>query len=171
VRFDEFAAERNISVSAVDRFAGYSVRVGLPADWWLFDSAPGVRIWVWRGDPRIGVFCSNAVFTMHRVEEPFDAGEMFGMLVDQQLQLVPPGQEQRRELASASEGVGFVGSVAIEFPLNCGTVVSESRSRIITTERLTLVAQLTLTALQDSPVDRAKAWMTVREEAVADEGW
>lgn len=169
MRFDDFVSEHAVTVAAVDQFSGYVVRVGLPASWVPFDAAVGLRVWVCRSGPRIDEFCSNAVLTMHSVDAALDAREVFGMLIEQQLHFAPNGRERLRELAPASEGAGMVGMVAMHIPFERGTVASESRSRIIVTEEQTLVAQLTVTALQDSPLDRASVWMTVREGAAAHE--
>jgi hypothetical protein len=167
MRFDEFVEKDGVAVSPVDRFAGFVVEVGVPADWEPFDSAPGMRVWVCRGDLRIDEFCANAVLTMHRVEAPLDAGEVFAMLVDQQVQSVPGCHELHRELAVATEGAGVVGALAIRITSEFGVIDSSSRSRIITTEQETLIAQLTVTALHDSPVDRENIWLTVRMGAAA----
>jgi hypothetical protein len=42
-----------------------------------------------------------------------------------------------------------------------GVLVSESLTRVITERQATLITQLTLTALADSPVDRAHLRLTV----------
>jgi hypothetical protein len=94
-----------------------------------------------------------------------DAGEVFTMLVEQQLQSMPSCHELHRELATATDGPGVVGELAMHIAHDPGTIDSRSRSRIITTERETLIAQLTVTALLESPVDRAKVWLTVRTGA------
>jgi hypothetical protein len=167
MRFDEFVEKYGVAVSPVDRFAGFVVEVGVPADWEPFDSAPGARVWVCRDDPRIDEFCANAVLTMHRVEAPLDASEVFAMLADQQLQTVPGCHELHRELAAATEGAGVVGALAMQITHELGTIDSVSRSRIITAEQETLIAQLTATALHVSPVDRRNIWLTVRMGAVA----
>ncbi|OBH48211.1 hypothetical protein A5687_15620 [Mycobacterium mantenii] len=162
MRFDEFVQESGVSVSPVDRFVGFVVDVGVPPGWEPFDSAVGARVWVCRNDPCIDVFCANAVLTMHRVEAPLDPAQAFAMLVEQQLQSVPGCRELRRELAAATEGSGIAGSLAMRIAHDLGTVASVSRSRIITAEQETLIAQLTVTALHDSPVDRAQMWLKVR---------
>lgn len=84
------------------------------------------------------------------------------MLIEQQLHCAPNGTQCVRELTPATEGAGFTGMSAVHIPLQRDTVVSESQSRIIVTEKQTLVAQLTVTALQSSPLDRASVWLTVR---------
>jgi len=167
MRFDEFVEAHAVVVSPVDEFAGFVVEVGIPADWTPFDSAPGMRVWIWRTDPHIHEFCANAVLTLHRVEAVLDPGEVFAMLVAQQLQSVPGSHELHRELASATDGVGMVGALAMHITRELGTIDSESRSRIITAEQETLIAQMTVTALDDSPVNRADVWLTVRRGASA----
>jgi hypothetical protein len=167
MRFDEFVAKQGLVVSPVNRFAGFLVEVGVPPGWEPFESAAGVRVWAWRGDPYIEKFCANAVLTMHRVEAPLDPAEVFAMLVQQQLQSVPKCRELRRELGLAGESVGVQGSLAMQIADKLGTIDSASQTRIITAGQETMIAQLTLTALHDSPVDRAHVWMTVRPGATA----
>ncbi|ORV59441.1 hypothetical protein AWC03_12980 [Mycobacterium europaeum] len=167
MRFDEFVQKSGVSVSPVDRFVGFVVEVGVPPGWEPFDSAVGARVWVCRNDPCIEVFCANAVLTMHCVDEPLDTGDVFAMLVEQQLQSVPGSVELRRQLAAATEGPGIVGLLAMQIAHELGTVDSVSRSRIITTEQQTLIAQLTVTALHDSPVDRTQIWLKVLRGPVA----
>lgn len=104
---------------------------------------------------------------MHRVEAPLDAGEVFTMLVEQQLQSVPNSVELHREFAAATEGPGIVGLLAMRIAHELGIVDSVSRSRIITAEQETLIAQLTVTGLHDSPVDRAQIWLKARTGPVA----
>jgi len=167
MRFDEFVNKRGLAVFPVDRFAGLVVQVGVPPGWEPFDSAPGVRVWVCRSDPLVAEFCANAVLTMHRVEAALDAAEVFAMLADQQLQSMPGCHEVRRDLAVTTEGVGVVGVLGIQITHELGTIDSVSQSRIITAGQETLIAQLTVTALHDSPVDRAHIWLSVRPGATA----
>ncbi|BBY12348.1 LpqN/LpqT family lipoprotein [Mycobacterium marseillense] len=162
MRFDEFVQASGISVSPVDRFVGFVVEVGVPQGWEPLDSALGARVWACRNDPCIDMFCANAVLTMHRVEATLDPAEAFGMLSEQQLQSVPACREVRRELAAATEGPGLVGLLAMEIAHELGTIDSVSRSRIITAEQETLIAQLTTTELHDSPVDGSGVWLTAR---------
>ncbi|WP_424386898.1 LpqN/LpqT family lipoprotein [Mycolicibacter algericus] len=77
MRFDEFIARDGVAVSPVDQFDGLAVDVGVPADWDPFDSAPGIGVWMCRHDPRVNQFCPNAVLTLHRVEAPLDAADVF----------------------------------------------------------------------------------------------
>lgn len=167
MQFDEFVAGHGIAVSAVDRFDGFAVDVRIPRDWDPFDSAVGIGVWVRRSDPRIDEFCANAVLTLHRVEASLETGDVFAMLCEQQLQSVPDCHERHRELAAATEGPGAAGVLAMQITHELGTIDSVSRSRIITTERETLIAQLTVTALHDSPEDRENIWLSVRRGAAA----
>jgi len=167
MRFDEFVNKRGLAVFPVDRFAGLAVQVGVPPGWEPFDSAPGARVWACRNDPCIAEFCANAVLTMHCVEAALDPAEVFAMLADQQLQSVPGCHEVRRELTVATEGAGVVGVLGMQITHELGTIDSVSQSRIITAGQETLIAQLTVTALHDSPVDRAHIWLSVRPGATA----
>jgi hypothetical protein len=162
VRFEEFVARNGIAVAPVDRFDGFSVDVGIPPDWEPFDSAVGIGVWVGHSDPRLDRFCANAVLTLHHVEASLDVGEVFAMLSEQQLQSVPGAHELRRELVAAAEGPGFAGELAMRIAHELGTLDSMSRSRIIATEQETLIAQLTVTALTDSPATVANIWLSVR---------
>jgi hypothetical protein len=167
MRFDEYVEKRGVAVFPVDRFAGYVVEVGVPPDWEPVDSARGIGVWVCGDDPRLEQFCANAVLTLHRVEAALGADEVFAMLTEQQLHTVPGSQELHRELVAASEGVGSAGALFMQITDELGIIDSVSRSRIITTEQETLIAQLTVTALHDSPVDRAHIWLAVRTGAGA----
>ncbi|BCO36858.1 hypothetical protein BMW24_011025 [Mycobacterium heckeshornense] len=167
MRFDEFTEKHGLAVSPVNRFAGFLVEVGVPKGWEPFDSAPGVRVWAWRDDPCIDVFCANAVLTMHRVEAPLDPAEVFTMLVHQQLQSVPRCRELRREIGPAGESGGVQGFLAMHITHELGTIDSAAQTRIITAGQETLIAQLTVTALRDSPVDRTHIRLTVRPGAAA----
>lgn len=162
MRFDEFVLERNIGITPVDRFEGLVVEVGVPPGWELFDSSPGMQVWVWRDDPGIAEFGSNAVLTMNIVEEPLDTVEVFAMLCEQQVQMVPGAVELSRDVAVASEGPGIAGSLAMNIESPFGAIGSMSLSRIITRERRTLIGQLTITALRDSPVKWETIWMYVK---------
>jgi hypothetical protein len=167
MRFDDFVDKHGVVVSAVDQFAGFVVQVGVPPGWEPFDSAVGIRVWLCRNDPRIDQFCANAVLTMHGVEAGLDAYEVFTMLVDQQLHSVPGCNELRRQLAAATEGAGVAGTLTVQINHDLGTIDSVSRSRIISIEEETLIAQLTVTALHESPVDLSNVWLAVRAGASA----
>lgn len=86
------------------------------------------------------------------------------MLTEQQLQSVPGCREIHRELAAATEGPGVMGVLAMQITHELGTIDSVSRSRIITAEQETLIAQLTVTALHDSRVARANIWLSLRKD-------
>ncbi|PXX13193.1 LpqN/LpqT family lipoprotein [Mycolicibacterium moriokaense] len=159
-----------ITVSPLDRFPGYVVEVGLPPGWELFNSAIGVRVWINRTDPQIDKFCANAVLMMHRVEAALDPSDVFAKLIEQQVQSVPGCHELHRELAAATEGAGVTGALAMQITHELGTIDSVARSRIITAEQETVIAQLTVTALHDLLVDRANIWLTVRSSAEAGPG-
>jgi hypothetical protein len=167
MRFDEFVEKHGLVVSPVDRFAGFFVEVGVPPGWEPFDSAVGVRVWACRDDPCIDVFCANAVLTMHRVEASLDPADVFAMLVEQQLQSAPRCRELRRELGPAGESVGVEGFLAMQITHELGAIDSASQSRIIPAGQETMITQLTVTTLRDSPVDRAHIWLTVRPGAAA----
>jgi hypothetical protein len=162
MRFDEFMQESGVVVRPVDVFPGLIIDVGAGSGWESLNSAVGLRVWICRADPFIDEFCANAVLTMHRVEAVLHPSEVFGMLVDQQVLGVPGCREVRRSLVSASEGPGAVGSLAMEITHERGTVVSLSTARLVTTEQEMHIAQLTVTTLRDSPVDRDGVWLTVR---------
>lgn len=162
MRFDEFVAGNNVVASPVDRFDGLLVDAGVPPEWEPFDSDVGIGVWVCRNDPCINKFCANAVLTMHRVQPPLNADQVFAMLTEQQLQSEPDCHELRREFAPATEGPGAIGVLGMHITHELGTIDSVSRSRIIATEQETLIAQLTVTALHDSPVERANIWLAVR---------
>ncbi|WP_308206731.1 LpqN/LpqT family lipoprotein [Mycolicibacterium fluoranthenivorans] len=162
MRFDGFMQEKGIAAFPVDRFTGCVVEVGAPSGWELFDSTVGLHVWICRSDPRMDEFCANAVLTMHRVQAVLHADEVFAMLAEQQIQMVPGCRELHRELAAASEGAGVVGALSMEIAHELGSIDSVSRTRIIMTEKETLIAQLTVTALHDSPVDDTSIWLTVR---------
>ncbi|MEZ0051337.1 hypothetical protein ABIA30_002335 [Mycobacterium sp. MAA66] len=162
MRFDEFAQRHNLAISPIDRFDRFVVEVGVPQGWYPFDSATGMRIWACRSDPRIDVFCANAVLITHRVEAKLDAHEVFAMLSEQQLESVQCAYEQRRTLSAATEGPGVVGVLAMQINDKLGVLDSLTRTRIITNPKETMIAQLTVTALQDSPANRANIWLTVR---------
>ncbi|WP_082960537.1 MULTISPECIES: LpqN/LpqT family lipoprotein [unclassified Mycobacterium] len=162
MRFDEFTGTHCLDVFPVDRFAGFVVEVGVPRGWDPLSAATGVRLWACRNDPRIKTFCANAVLTMHHVQAALDPAEVFTMLAEQQVQSVPNSSELSREISAAAEGTGAAGMLTMQIAHELGTIESVSRSRIVNGERGTLIAQLTVTALENSPVDRASIWLKVR---------
>jgi hypothetical protein len=161
MRFDDFVGLRSLAVAPVDRFGGFVVEVGVPQGWYPFDSSVGMWVWVCRSDPRIDVFCANAVLTMHCVEAALDAGDVFEMLAEQQLESALGSHEQSRTLNVATEGPGVVAVLAMEIADKLGVIESVTRTRIITAEQGTMIAQLTVTAMQDSPANRGRLWLTV----------
>ena len=167
MRFDDYARARNIGIGPVDHVNGVVVEVGLPPEWEPFNSSPGMQVWFWRGDPRIAEFGANAVLTMNIAEEPLDPFEVFAMLCEQQVGMVPGAVELHRESAAASEGPGIAGSLAMNIDSQFGTIGSVSLSRITATTRGTLIAQLTITALGDSPVNWESIWLYVKPCAPA----
>jgi hypothetical protein len=128
-----------------------------------------LAVWVCRSDPRADEFCANAVLTMHRVEALLECGEVFTMLADQQLQLVPGCRETRRHLTQAAEGAGVAGTLAMEFAHEFGPLDSICRSRIVASEQETLIVQLTTSVLRDSPVVREPIRLTVRTDVTGTE--
>ena len=77
------------------------------------------------------------------------------MLSGEQVHLVPGCHERQRTSAPAEDGIGLQGVLSSQFDSEFGTIDSLSRSRIITGPEETLIAQPTLTALHDSPVNWA----------------
>jgi hypothetical protein len=151
VRFDEFIEQSQFVAESVDQFDGFVVEVAVPPEWEPFDSSPVARVWVWRADPSIKQFCTNAVLTMTRLDTALEDGEIFDMLCEWQLQIVPGSRQLHRELTSASDGPGIAGSLIMQFPTEYGDLKSSSQTRVISTDEQTFVAQLTLTSLHDSP--------------------
>ncbi|MCV7179926.1 LpqN/LpqT family lipoprotein [Mycolicibacterium sphagni] len=160
-RFDEFVKRHNVSAIPADRFPGFTVKVGLPAGWVLLESAPGIRIWVDVNDPDIERFCTNAVLTMHRVKASLDASEVFAMLVNQQVQSIPVYRETQREINLTMDGAGVAGMLVLEVADDLGPVRTLCRSEIATTTDETLVAQLTVTAMRDSPSNLKGIWLSM----------
>lgn len=167
MRFQDFLQENGFAASPVERFDGFVVEVGAASGWNPFDSGLGLRVWVCRNDPLINDFCANAVLTMHCVDAVLDAREVFSMLAEQQAHMVPGCHQLLCEWAAATEGAGVVGTLILDMPQTCGLIISESQSRIIATDRETLIAQLTVTALHNSPVNRSDVWLTVTKGAYA----
>jgi hypothetical protein len=160
-RLDEFLNVNGIPMAAVEQFDEYAVDVALPPGWEPFQSPPGTRVCIWREDPFGSRFCTNVVLTMTQVEAVLDPAEVFPMLCEWQLHVVPGTQETSRDLSDATEGPGIVGTLALRIPSDHGLLDSESVTRILTTPQRTLIAQLTLTALLESPVDRNNIGLAV----------
>jgi len=154
VRLDELVHENEIVMVAVDQFDGYAVDVALPAEWEPVKSDAGQRVCIWRADPLRRQFCTNVVLTMTQIEASFDPAEVFPMLCEWQMYQLPGTQEISRECAPATEGPGVVGSLGLQIPSANGLLDSVTVMRILATAERTLIAQLSLTALPESPVDR-----------------
>lgn len=165
MRLDEFTTTRGLAVSAVDGFDGFEVQVGLPLGWEPFRSATGAQVWTRSSDSRAGDFCANAVLTMHHLAAALDPSDVFAMLVDQQLHSPPGSRERHRDLAEATEGAGVRGLLALEIVHDRNILDSVSHTRILNTDGATLVAQLTVSALRDSPAMGEAIWLTVRDGA------
>lgn len=163
MRFDEFVADNGIAVVQADQFDGFAVSVILPPDWAPLDiepynSVPGTQAWAWPADPCIERhhFGANAVLSMSRVEASLDPAEAFAMLCEWQVHMVGDTHERHRALEPATEGPGVVGTLMMEITTSkYGPVASVSRTRIIPAGEQTLIAQLTITALLESPIDKA----------------
>ncbi len=161
MRFDEFLRRESIAAVPVERFDGFVVEVEGPQDWETVESQPGVWIWAWRDDPYVERFCANAVLTMHRVSVALDPVEVFVMLCDEQVHLVPGSHERHREVRPADDGIGVEGLLSQRIETEVGAVDSVSHSRIIANERETLIAQLTVSALRESPVNWGRIGLSV----------
>lgn len=164
MRFDEYLQQHAIVAVPVDRLDGFDVEVEGPQGWEAVEDRVGMRIWAWRNDPNLQKFCANAVLTTHRVSAVLGPAEVFAMLADEQVQIVPGCHERHRECRPADGGLGVEGVLFSQFDTEIGTIDSLSRSRIIASEQATLIAQLTITALHDSPID----WTHIRLTVVPD---
>jgi hypothetical protein len=128
-------------------------------------------VWLCRNDPRIKQFCANAVLTMHRVAAQLNARDTLHMLIEEQLHSV--GQclvVERRELADAGDGAGVAGTLAMRVAAECGTLDTRALTRVVPTASATLIAQLTLTAMQDSAVGLEPASLVVQPDPAASGG-
>lgn len=169
VRFDEFVADNGIAVVQTDQFDGFAVSVILPPDWEPldtepYDTMPGTQAWFWPADPctERHHFGANAVLSTSRVEASLDPAEVFAMLCEWQVHMVGDTHERHRALEPATEGPGVVGTLMMEITTSgYGPIASVSRTRIIPAGEQTLIAQLTITALLDSPIDKAHIALTV----------
>jgi hypothetical protein len=167
VRFDDYVAVHGIVVTPCDDFDGYAVTVGLPPDWAVLDTdivgeLPGKQIWAWPNDPLIERFGANAVLSLSRVTASLDPAEVFAMLCESQKQIVAGTRERSRALRAATDGPGVDGLQLLEISTeDYGRVASASRTRIVPAAAETLIAQLTITALVDSPVDFADTGLSV----------
>jgi hypothetical protein len=78
---------------------------------------------------------------------------------------VPGCHEMHRRTGAATEGAGVAATLALQILDPLGVIDSTSQTQIFTTEETTLIAQLTVSALHDSPVDRTNIWLTISREA------
>jgi hypothetical protein len=170
MQFDEYLAAHGVRVAPLEDFPGYLVEVGLPEDWKPVEAAPGVRAWAWMADPQLEVFCANAVLTMHRLSVTIDPTEVFAMLCEQQLHMLAGSVEHSRSLTDAVDGPGILGVLETRIPSERGTLDSTSITRVLTNGGQTFIAQLTLTALPESRVDRLGIWVTVTTAERVDPG-
>lgn len=167
MRFEQYVAVNGIAVTPADKFEGYAMTVVLPPDWALFDpeklgELPGKRVWGWPADPFIERFGANAVLSLSRIGAAPDPAELFAMLCESQIHLIEGTQERARSLTAATEGPGIVGLQFLEMLTEeFGRIGSASRTRIAPAGSQTLIAQLTVTALVDSPVDFADMGLTM----------
>ncbi|BDB40900.1 MULTISPECIES: hypothetical protein [Mycobacterium] len=166
MKFDEYVKRSGIALTGVGQFPGFVVEIGMPAGWEPERSAPGLRLWCHADEKAGGSFCANAVLTTHIAAADLDEEEVFAMLADEQMQSVPGCEEQHRDVASADDGIGIHGLLALQIPAHeFGAIESVSRSRIIKYGPETMIAQLTVTALLTSAVNHDAFWMTVRPGA------
>lgn len=156
MRFDEFVHQNGISLAAVDQFDGYLVEVAVPPDWEGVQSSSNTPVLVWRDRHSQEPFCANAVLTMSQAEAALNPDDVFAMLCEWQLQMMPGMLEVQRESGAAHAGPGVLGIFDLLINTDVGLLQSVVMSRIIATDTRTLIAQLTFTALADSPVHRSQ---------------
>lgn len=156
VRFDEFVQNNGIPFAAVEQFDGYLVEVVLPPDWEPVHAPSGLLTWVWRNDPCNKRFCANAVLTMARAEADLDPTEVFTMLCEYQVQMLPGIHEMHRDAAVEHEGPGLMGALELLINTDLGVLECVVLARVIASGGHTLIAQLTLTALPESSVPRSQ---------------
>ena len=155
-RFEEFLSRHDAGVAVVDRFAGFAVDVALPIDWTpvdTFEATGGARAWGWPNDPCRKAFCANAVLILQRFDKTLDEETIFTLTCQRQRDSVPGCRELHRELGSAVEGPGVAGTLVLDIDHDIGPLYSVTHVRIAAGDHETLVAQLTATALEDSPLD------------------
>ena len=162
MRFEDFLDEHALVAIPANHFAGFLVEVGVPPGWEPFVAAVGLRVWVRPGEAGDDAFCENAVLTMHCVEASLNASDVFDMLADQQVLSVPGGHELHRDSAPATDGPGVVAAQTVRITGELGIIGSSSQTRIVSTAKETLIAQLTVTARSHSRADRGGPWLTLR---------
>ena len=173
MQFDDYLSQHHIAMQPAERFAGYATDVLLPPDWEPYGAAPGIRVWLWRDDPRLAQFGANAVLNLYRVQAPehpaaLDLPALFATLCAQQRQSVPGNRELGRDLTEAPEGLGAAGTLILQIDHEVGTLDSATQTRIVPTDHGALIAQLTVTALHDSPVDWPHIVLTVAVDHAPD---
>ena len=161
MRIEQFLQTTGTATRQVDRFDNFMVKVGLPPMWQPMESPFATPLWIWVSDPCIKEFGANAVLTMYVLDSPITGREIFPMLCEQQLQTFPQSRESKRELQDATEGPGLTGILVTQMDADVGAIDTVAWSRMITTDRETMIAQLTVTALHNSPVDWPEIWLSV----------
>ena len=156
MRFDEFLECNAISFSVVNELDGYLVEVAVPTEWVAVQSSLVPSAWVWRDDPCKELFCANAVLTMARAESLIDPDEVFTMLCEWQVQMMPGVHEMRREPAVEHSGPGIMGTLDLIINTDIGILQCVEMARVIAADSHTLIAQLTFTSLLESPVHRSQ---------------
>jgi hypothetical protein len=163
--FEDFLARNQVDSRTVDSFAGFAVDVALPMDWVPVDAseiAQGARAWVWRNDPRRTVFGANAVLVLQHFDKALDPQTVFAGICGRQRHAVPAGShEQHRDLGPSGDGPGYAGTLVLNIAHPVGTIDSVTYSRIVADDAQTLVAQLTVTALDDSPLERGQVRLSM----------
>lgn len=166
--FDDFVQSNRLSVTSVDRFDGHTVTVTMPPDWEAIESPPDSQVWIWQADPLRGRFCANLVLTQSRIDAALDPAGVFAMLCDSTARIFTGIHEYTREVEEAAEGPGILGRFGMLINAESGVLASESLTRVISENHTTLIAQLTLTCLADSPVDRPYIRLAVTPAGVPD---
>lgn len=156
MRFDEFVHQRGVPFGPVDRLDGYLVEVVVPPDWEAVQSPTATPVLIWRDDPSKERFCANAVLTMARADAALDPHDVFAMLCEWQVHMMPGIHEIQRESAAPHAGPGLLGILDLLINTDVGVLQSVVMSRIIATDHHTLIAQLTFTAQPDSLVQRSR---------------
>ena len=172
IRFDQFLEQEHIALLPIEQLAGFALGVILPPEWETLDEINGASVWIGPTHPRGEEFCPNAVLTLHRVQAALDSAKVFSMLCEQQRQSVPNCHELHRLIAPAKEGPGSAGNLALRIDHELGLIDSVTWSRIVPDGNETLIAQLTLTALRDSAIDKTaiKLDFSLRDSSEGDHG-
>lgn len=164
MRLDHFLERNGIAVATVSQFDGYLVEVAVPLEWEAVDtSSSATPVCIWRDKPGIEPVCANAVLTLVQADAALDPAEVFAMLCEWQVQMLPGIHEVNREsaLTDTDTGAGVRGTLALLINTDVGVLESVVMSRIIPTCGHTLIAQLTFTALAESRVGRGRIGLGV----------